>query len=56
MFVYMKPRNTALIGLLMPLALLAQDDTVDWLNNYTEALAEARRTQKPIFLEYRCEP
>lgn len=35
---------------------LAQDDTVDWLNNYPEALKEAKRTGKPIFLEYRCEP
>lgn len=35
---------------------LAQDETVDWLNNYPEALKEAKRTGKPIFLEYRCEP
>jgi hypothetical protein len=32
------------------------DDTVDWHNNYKEALDEAKRTGKPIFLEYRCEP
>jgi uncharacterized protein YyaL (SSP411 family) len=37
-------------------ALQAQEETVDWLNNYKEAIAEAKRTQKPIFLEYRCEP
>ena len=35
---------------------LSQEETVDWLNNYKEALQEARRTGKPIFLEYRCEP
>ena len=33
----------------------AQDDTVDWLDNYSKALAEAKRTNKPIFLEFRCE-
>jgi hypothetical protein len=36
--------------------LSAQEETVDWLNNYKEAIQEAKRTQKPIFLEYRCEP
>ena len=35
---------------------LAQPETIEWLNNYKEALAEARKTQKPIFLEFRCEP
>ena len=48
-----------ILGLLLlttSLPLLAQDDTIDWLNNYKQALQEAKRTQKPIFLEYRCEP
>jgi hypothetical protein len=36
--------------------LLAQDDGIHWLDNYGEAIREARRTQKPIFLEFRCEP
>jgi hypothetical protein len=45
-----------LLCLLLSLPLAAQDETVDWLNNYKEALDEARRTGKPIFLEYRCEP
>jgi hypothetical protein len=36
--------------------LLAQDDGIYWFNNYDEALQEAKRTGKPIFLEYRCEP
>jgi len=31
-------------------------DAVDWLDNYQEALQQARATGKPIFLEYRCEP
>lgn len=33
----------------------AQEDTVEWLDNYPKALAEAKRTNKPIFLEFRCE-
>lgn len=36
--------------------LLAQDDGIYWFDNYNEALQEAKRTGKPIFLEYRCEP
>jgi len=36
--------------------LFSQDDRIYWLNNYPEALREARQTQKPIFLEFRCEP
>jgi hypothetical protein len=27
-----------------------------WLTSYPAALAEARRTGKPIFLVFRCEP
>ncbi len=37
-------------------ALAAEDDRLHWLSNYDEAIREARRTQKPIFLEFRCEP
>lgn len=38
------------------LPLAAQEDTVgDWFDDYPQALAEARRTNKPIFLEFRCE-
>ena len=36
-------------------ALGAEDDRLYWLNNYKEAVQEAQRTQKPIFLEFRCE-
>ena len=35
---------------------LAQDDEIRWLDNYRETIHEAKRTQKPIFLEFRCEP
>ena len=49
----------AAAGLLLVLSSFpaaAQDETVDWHNNYKEAIQEAKRTNKPIFLEYRCEP
>jgi hypothetical protein len=36
--------------------MLAQEDEMYWLDNYAEAIREAKRTQKPIFLEFRCEP
>ena len=29
---------------------------VDWLNDYEAAIREAKRTGKPIFLEFRCVP
>lgn len=36
--------------------LFAQDEeTMDWLDDYQKALQEAKRTHKPIFLEFRCE-
>ena len=34
---------------------LAQEDRIYWRNNYREAIREAKQTQKPIFLEFRCE-
>ena len=37
-------------------ALLPAQDTVDWLDSYEAALEEAKRTGKPIFLEFRCSP
>ena len=33
----------------------AQDE-IQWLDRYSDAIREAKRTQKPIFLEFRCEP
>lgn len=33
-----------------------EEDTLSWHSNYAEALAEARDTGKPIFLEFRCAP
>lgn len=56
MFIRKPKFSTVFLCLMASLPLLAQDDTLDWLNNYKEAIEEAKRTQKPIFLEYRCEP
>ena len=43
----------ALVG---SVSVMAQDEeTIDWFDNYQKALAEAKRTNKPIFLEFRCE-
>jgi len=58
----MQKRNFILYAILACVAgfvvgpLLAEDDEIYWLENYGEALREAKRTQKPIFLEFRCEP
>jgi hypothetical protein len=30
-------------------------DEITWLDNYRDAVREAKRTQKPIFIEFRCE-
>jgi len=43
------------MSLVVSFSLYADDDTVEWLSNYKDAIQEAKRTQKPIFLEYRCE-
>ena len=37
------------------LGLQAQDNEIHWLGDYREALRQAKQTQKPIFLEFRCE-
>lgn len=50
----------AAVLFLLTLALGAQpqaaEDEIVWLDNYQDALAQARANGKPIFLEYRCEP
>jgi hypothetical protein len=45
-----------LLGLALSVPVFSQEETLDWLDNYKSALQEAKRTHKPIFLEYRCEP
>jgi hypothetical protein len=32
-----------------------EEDTIEWLGDYQQAIKEAKRTNKPIFLEFRCE-
>ena len=45
-----------LLGAMATTPACAQDEeTLDWLDNYPKAVAEAKRTNKPIFLEFRCE-
>jgi len=44
----------ALLALTLPV--FAQDDELNWIDNYRDALKQARETGKPIFLEFRCEP
>ncbi len=40
---------------LLSTALSAQDEGIDWLSNFEEARTLAKKTGKPIFLEFRCE-
>ena len=48
-----------LLGLFAVLAglagLQAQDDGINWLSDYREAIRQAKLTDRPIFLEFRCE-
>jgi len=51
------PTGSVLSVVLSVLAapLLSQEEGITWLDNYKQAIAEAKRTSKPIFLEFRCE-
>jgi len=40
---------------LLTSAAAAQDDTVEWLGNYRQALGVAKAQHKPLFVEFRCE-
>lgn len=44
----------ALIG--AGLGALAAEPEIYWINNYRAAIAEAKATGKPLFLEFRCVP
>ena len=50
----MKFLPIALLALALPV--FAQDDELNWIDNYRDALKLARETGKPIFLEFSCEP
>jgi hypothetical protein len=43
-----------LVGFLT-VPLQADDNEINWLGDYREALKVARQTNKPILLEFRCE-
>lgn len=33
-----------------------EDDTLEWLDNYQQALALAKATGRPLLVEFRCSP
>lgn len=33
-----------------------EDDTLEWLGNYQQALALAKATGRPLLVEFRCSP
>ncbi|MBT3271304.1 hypothetical protein HN371_29470 [Candidatus Poribacteria bacterium] len=35
---------------------LAQEPEIEWIDNYPAAIARAKATGKPLFLEFRCVP
>ena len=47
-------RLIALAVMFAPFA-FAQEQFIDWLTSYREALTVAKASKKPIFLEFRCE-
>ena len=34
----------------------AEGDTLEWLDDYGQALALAKRTERPLLVEFRCAP
>ncbi len=44
----------ALMG--VGLVALAAEPEIHWINNYRAAIAEAKATGKPLFVEFRCVP
>lgn len=45
-----------LIATLLTPTIAFAEEAVGWITSYEEAVEEARRTGKPIFLEFRCGP
>jgi hypothetical protein len=45
----------ALFALVTCLVLRAQDNEINWLGSYDDAIQQAKKTQKPILVEFRCE-
>jgi hypothetical protein len=42
-------------GLLLATVARGDDQFINWRTDYQGALQEAKQTQKPVFLEFRCE-
>ena len=36
--------------------IVQDDDTLEWLHDYDEAIALAKETGRPLLLEFRCSP
>src|SRR5271165_1527131 len=51
---YIMMRLLALAALFAPVA-FSQEQFIDWLSDYRQALTEAKAAKKPVFLEFRCE-
>ena len=47
-------RLIALAAFFVPF-LFAQEQSIEWFDDYGQALSVAKATKKPIFLEFRCE-
>lgn len=48
---------TASVSGASPRSVAAQDDdTLEWLDDYDQAFALAKKTGQPVFLEFRCAP
>ena len=47
-------RLIALAALFIPMV-CAEQDLIDWLPDYHQALALAKAEKKPLFVEFRCE-
>jgi len=37
-------------------ATVQDDETLEWMDDYDEAIALAKKTKQPVFLEFRCAP
>ena len=47
-------RLIALAALFVPVV-FSQEQFIDWLSDYRQALTVAKAAKKPVFLEFRCE-
>ena len=43
------------LAILFAPVVFAQEQFIDWLTDYRQALTQAKAAKKPVFLEFRCE-